>query len=303
MPQTPPLPLDSTVARLVQAASTSLGGGQARREAELLLEHVLGVDRAWLFAHPDAPVAMDVRARFLTLLQRRGQGEPMAYILGHAGFWTLDLAVSPATLIPRAETELLVEIALERLPEGVPLRIADLGTGSGAIALALASERPRASVLATDAGFDALAVARANALRHGLANVGFRAGNWFEPLRGECFDLIASNPPYVAEGDPHLFQGDLRFEPDQALSSGSDGLDAIRHLAAHGLAHLVPGGWLLLEHGMAQGPAVRELLGAAGFTQVHTRRDLEGRERVTLGTRAQAASSRVGAEEQAPGRG
>ncbi len=275
-----------TVSALVRAGAARLCVDEARREAELLAEFALGADRAWLFAHAEDPVADAARDRFLDLLARRAGGEPLAYILGHVGFWTLDLEVTPDTLIPRPETELLVEAALARLPEGTAPRVADLGTGSGAIALALASERPQARVLATDASAAALDVARRNAARNEIGNVAFRQGDWLEPLAGERFDLIASNPPYVALGDPHLAQGDLRFEPDAALASGADGLDALRTIARDAPAHLLPGGWLLLEHGLDQGEAVRGLLRDAGFHRIETLRDLEDRERVTLGCRA-----------------
>ncbi|MFC5570005.1 peptide chain release factor N(5)-glutamine methyltransferase [Lysobacter yangpyeongensis] len=252
-------------------------------DADFLLAHALGRPRSWLLAHREDPVPAEVAAAFEALVQRREQGEPVAYLTGHRGFWRFDLAVTPATLIPRPETELLVELALARLPAGQSLRIADLGTGSGAIALALAGERPQARVIATDASAPALAVAEANARTLGLANLAFRAGDWFAPLAGERFDLIASNPPYIALDDPHLGEGDLRFEPASALSSGIDGLDAIRRIVADAPAHLDAGGWLLLEHGWEQGAAVRELLLRAGFVDVATERDLEGRDRVTLG--------------------
>ncbi|MFN3703922.1 peptide chain release factor N(5)-glutamine methyltransferase [Thermomonas sp.] len=254
-------------------------------DADLLLAHVLDKPRTWLFVHAEDAVAPADAHRFRTLLARRIAGEPVAYLTGARGFWTLDLAVTPATLVPRPETELLVELALARLPDEAPVRVADLGTGSGAIALAIARERPRAEVVATDASRAALDVARGNAQRNGLGNVVFRPGSWWEPLGDEVFDLIASNPPYIAEGDPHLEQGDLRFEPSMALSSGADGLDAIRTLADGAPAHLRPRGWLLLEHGWDQGPAVRALLAAAGFEAVATHRDLEQRDRVTLGRR------------------
>lgn len=276
----------ATVAALVRAGAARLGGDEARREAEWLAEQALGVGRAWLFAHADDAVKPEVCARYLALLARRAAGEPLAYLLGRAGFWTLDLEVTPATLIPRPETELLVEAALARLPEATALRIADLGTGSGAIALALASERPQARVLATDASAAALEVARRNAARNDIVNVAFQQGDWLEPLAGERFDLIASNPPYIAQGNPHLGRGDLRFEPATALASGADGLDALRTLARDAPTHLVPGGWLLLEHGWDQGAAVRGLLRDAGFQRIETLRDLEDRERVTLGSRA-----------------
>ena len=221
--------------------------------------------------------------RFEALLARRQAGEPVAYLTGTQGFWTLELEVSPATLIPRPETELLVELALARSPVDAGARIADLGTGSGAIGLAIAKERPRAAVIATDASRAALEVARRNATRNRIATVEFREGDWLAPLAGETFDLIASNPPYIADGDPHLGEGDLRFEPPSALSSGADGLDAIRRIVRDAPAHLASGGWLLLEHGWDQGEAVRALLEAAGFMDVETAQDLEGRDRVTLG--------------------
>ena len=263
-----------------------LRGASARvdpADAALLLAHVLQRSRGWLYAHGDAAAPVAACAQFEALVARRIAGEPVAYLTGSRGFWSLELQVSPDTLSPRPETERLVELALERLPPGPPLRVADLGTGSGAIALALALERPRASVLATDTSPAALAIARRNAVALGAGNVEFRQGHWFEPLAGERFDLVASNPPYVAMGDPHLAQGDLRFEPASALSSGVDGLDDIRTIVRDAPAHLVAGGWLLLEHGLDQGAAVRQLLLQAGFAEATTARDLEDRERVTLG--------------------
>jgi release factor glutamine methyltransferase len=252
-------------------------------DAEFLLGHVLGKPRGWLFAHRDDSASDEVAAAFEALVHRRACGEPVAYLTGQRGFWSFDLTVTPATLIPRPETELLVELALARLPTDRPLRVADLGTGSGAIALALAHERPRAQVVACDASAQALGVASANARMLRLANVTFREGDWFVPFAGERFDLVASNPPYIALDDPHLAEGDLRFEPASALSSGADGLDAIRRIVAAAPAHLQAGGWLLLEHGWEQGAAVRALLRDAGFVEVATERDLEDRDRVTLG--------------------
>jgi release factor glutamine methyltransferase len=252
-------------------------------DAELLLAHVLGASRSWLFAHARDVLPSEPQARFEALVARRAEGEPVAYLVGHRGFWSLDLQVTPATLIPRPETELLVELALERLPPERTLRVADLGTGSGAIALAIARERAHAEVVATDASAAALAVAQANAARHGLHNVVFREGRWCAPLGDEHFDLIASNPPYIADDDVHLGQGDLRYEPRSALAAGPDGLDDVRIIVAEARAHLRSGGWLLLEHGFEQGSSVRALLEGAGFTQVETRQDLEGRDRVTLG--------------------
>ena len=254
-----------------------------RSEAELLLLHLLGRPRSWLFAHADEPLSMAQRLAYDALVQRRLAGEPLAYITGRSGFWTLELEVTPATLIPRADTERLVELALERLPRDRACRVADLGTGSGAIALAIASERQQAQVLATDASPAALLVARRNAQRLGLANVSFAQGDWLLPLAGQRFDLIVSNPPYIEAADPHLAQGDLRFEPASALASGSDGLDDIRRIVRDARDHLEPCGWLLFEHGWNQGTAARALLHEAGYAEVFTAQDLEQRERVSGG--------------------
>ena len=273
------MPALPTVRALLEAARTVVDPA----DAELLLAHAFGRPRGWLYAHADSSVAALDAARFRTLLDRRGRGEPVAYLCGRRGFWTLDLMVTPDTLIPRPETERLVELALERLPRTGRVRIADLGTGSGAIALALASERPEALVAATDASPAALAVAGANARAASLSNVCFHTGDWFAAVPGQQFDLVASNPPYIANGDPHLLDGDLRFEPAVALSSGNDGLDAIRTIVADAPTHLLPGGWLLIEHGWTQGAAVRALLDAAGLVEVGTHQDLEQRDRVTLG--------------------
>jgi release factor glutamine methyltransferase len=251
-------------------------------DARWLLAHAAGRSQTWLYAHARDPVPDGVAARFESLVARRAAGEPVAYLTGVRGFWGFDLAVTPATLIPRPETELLVELALARLP-AKDARVVDLGTGSGAIALAIARERPDAVVLATDASVDALTVARANAKALGLTHVRFARGDWYAPLDHARFDVIASNPPYIEDADPHLAQGDLRFEPASALSSGADGLDAIRILAAGARVHLAPGGWLLIEHGLAQGAAVRALFEQAGLVEVATARDLEARDRVTLG--------------------
>jgi len=278
---------EPSLRQVVADASARLPGAEARHDAELLLLHVLQRPRSWLFAHATDPLPATDQAAFEALLARRAAGEPVAYLTGRRGFWTLDLEVDPATLIPRPETELLVEQALERLPPDRDLQVADLGTGSGAIALALASERPRAQVLATDASRDALAVAARNAARHALGNVRFAEGghDWYAPLQGAHFDLIASNPPYIASDDPHLAQGDLRFEPATALASGADGLDDIRRIVDGGQAHLLPGGWLLIEHGWDQGDAIRALFEPAGYLEVQTVQDLEQRDRVTLGRR------------------
>jgi release factor glutamine methyltransferase len=273
---------------LLRDAAARLPMPESRYEVERLLMHVLKRDRAWLFAHATDPVSADVQAAFGALLQRRIAGEPIAYLTGNRNFWTLELKVTPDTLIPRPETELLVELALERLPETVPYRVTDLavvdlGTGSGAIALAIASERPDARVIGTDVSTAALAVAGDNARTNDIHNVEFRHGSWLAPLDGERFQVVVSNPPYIAETDPHLRQGDLRFEPAGALSSGADGLDAIREIVAEAPRYLLDGGWLLMEHGWQQGEAVRALLTQAGFAEVSTAQDLEGRDRVSLG--------------------
>lgn len=274
----------SKVAELLREGAARLPGEDARFDAEQLLLHVLGVDRAWLFAHATDAVADDARQRFEQLLRHRAEGQPLAYLTGRRGFWTLDLQVNPATLIPRPETELLVEQALARLPADKLRRVADMGTGSGAVALSIASERPLATVIATDLLGPTLAVAVKNAQAHALENVWFRRGHWYAALGNDRFDMIVSNPPYIAAGDPHLQQGDLRFEPPPALASGADGLEAIREIIAGAPAHLVRGGWLLLEHGRDQGEAIRALLEQAGFVEVETVRDLEQRDRVTLGS-------------------
>ncbi|HEY5602421.1 MAG TPA: peptide chain release factor N(5)-glutamine methyltransferase [Gammaproteobacteria bacterium] len=255
----------------------------ARLEAEILLAYALAKPRAYLHTWPQQVLEKSVLDRFGTLVQRRCRGEPVAYITGQREFWGLPLTVSTATLIPRPETERLVEIALEKIPAQASWHIADLGTGSGALAFALASERPRCEITGTDISTAALAIAKANRQRLNLTNVRFIAGRWFDPLSGRRFDLVISNPPYVASGDPHLQQGDLRFEPRQALSAGPDGLEAIREIVSSAHAHLQPGGWLMLEHGFAQGDAVVKLFTDNGFAHVQCHRDYAERERATVG--------------------
>ncbi|MFC4819285.1 peptide chain release factor N(5)-glutamine methyltransferase [Dokdonella ginsengisoli] len=272
----------STVRQLLADGAAALAGEDARFEAELLLAQVLGRTRAWLFAWPEFEPDEDRCAAYAQLVGARRAGQPVAYLTGRREFWSLDLAVSPDVLIPRAETELLVELALAKIAPEDAAAVADLGTGSGAIALALARERPRARVLATDASAQALAVARANAQRLGI-DVEFAQGDWCAALGERRFDVIVSNPPYIEAADPHLARGDLRFEPAAALASGADGLDAIRTIAAGARERLRGGGWLLLEHGYDQGSRVRDLLSAHGYVAVSTQRDVEDRERVTLG--------------------
>jgi len=323
-------------------SALSLDSGSARIEAQCLLQAVLRVNRAWLLTHPEQILDAEQQARYAALLERRLRGEPLAYILGEREFYGLNFRVTPATLIPRADTELLVEVALQRIPipspqpsdgttshstrpsknngqvagypasvGGSKFRVLDLGTGSGAIALSIAHARPDIEVMAVDASQEALDVARENARRllvqhesahistkpsvlseaEGSVRTDFLIGNvrllrsdWFSALTRERFDLIVSNPPYIAGGDAHLAQGDLRFEPRAALASGADGLDDIRRIVAGAKEHLHAGGWLLFEHGYDQAGRVRELLGAAGYAEVFSARDLAGIERVSGGT-------------------
>lgn len=251
-------------------------------ENRILLCQATGLTRVQLITQGDRPLAPDEAQRLDALVARRLRGEPIAYIVGKREFFGLDFQVGPAVLIPRPDTELIVELALERLPQG-PSRLLDMGTGSGAIAVAVAHTRPDADVTALDVSPDALAVARANAAANG-ASVRFLESSWFDALApGETFDVIASNPPYIAAGDAHLAQGDLRFEPVGALTDHADGLSALRIIVAGGPRHLVPGGWLLLEHGYDQAAAVRALLADAGFADVQSWQDLAGIERVSGG--------------------
>lgn len=253
-------------------------------DAHVLLAHVLDVDRAWLAAHATDALAKDAVDRFRALAQRRREGEPVAYLTGTREFWGLTLAVDRSVLIPRPETETLVECALRTLPSDRPIRVLDLGTGSGAIALAIAHERPAADVLAIDASPSALALAQRNASRMKLGNVRWLQSDWYDDLPDPrpAFDLIASNPPYVADGDPHLGEGDLRFEPAVALRAGSDGLDALRIVIAGARMRLVEGGALVVEHGFDQADAVRALMRAAGLCDVASFRDLAGIPRVAV---------------------
>lgn len=256
-------------------------------DAQALLGHVLDRDRAWLAGHGEDAVDRARADAFFALAKRRRDGEPIAYLTGIREFWGLPLVVSPAVLIPRPETETLVELALARLPSDRPVQVLDLGAGSGAIALAIAHERPRAHVLATDSSLEALAVARENARRLRLSNVVFARTDWFADLPPEAapFDLVASNPPYVAANDPHLAEGDLRFEPRAALTPGGDGLGALRIIVAGAGERLAPGGTLVVEHGYDQSAAVQALFAAAGFADIVAARDLAGIPRVVAGRR------------------
>lgn len=268
--------LHDATARLTVHESAAL-------DAEVLLAHVLGRDRSHLRAWPEKALTAEQSKAFEALVARRAAGEPVAHLTGLREFWSLALTVTPDTLIPRPETELLVELALERLPADHALRVADLGTGSGAIALAIASERAACHITATDRSAAALAVARENAASLGLHNVAFADGDWCAALGDARFDLIVSNPPYVRTDDPHLTRGDVRFEPIAALDAGTDGLDDLRAIVACAAMYLNNGAWLLLEHGWDQGEAVRTLLERAGYADVQTYSDAGGRDRVSGG--------------------
>ena len=258
----------------------------SRLDAEILLARVLDTGRSHLRAWPEKIPSPLQQREFEVLVRRRADGAPVAYLTGEKEFWSLSLRVSPATLVPRPETEKLVETALALLDAEAPLQLADLGTGCGTIALALASERPRWHIIATDRNIDALRIARDNAARLSLAQIDFRQGHWLAPLaQAQPFDAIVSNPPYVAAGDPHLEA--LGEEPRQALVAGEDGLDDIREIISHGPRHLRPDGWLLLEHGADQGAAVRGLMESIGYRNVHTISDDAGLDRVTGGRNPQ----------------
>lgn len=255
-----------------------------RKESEILLFHVFDCDRSWLYAHGDDPVTRPEAVSFSELVERRKSGEPLAYILGQWEFWSLPLKVSPDVLIPRIDTELLVQWAVTLLSGHPRKRCLDLGTGSGAVALAVKHELSSSNVTAVDLSEPALNVARSNGQQLAL-EVEWLLGSWFEPVLARQFDLIVANPPYIREDDEHLLQGDLPAEPTLALSSGMDGMHALRQLIAGGQSFLEPGGWMLLEHGWDQGSDVRNLMVTHGWQRVETRRDLAGRERVTGGHR------------------
>lgn len=274
-----------TVSDALHTATTMLSrvSPSARLDAELLLEHVTGLSRATFRGSPERQLPPKAGWSYQQLVKRRMQGEPIAYICGHQEFWSLLFEVSPAVLIPRPETELVVERALEHLDLESTANIADLGTGSGAIALAIASERPRAQVMAIDASKPALEIATRNAARLQIANIRLEHGSWFAPLQGQRFSMIVSNPPYIASDDPDLAPNVRRFEPGMALISGRTGLESIEQIVAGARSHLDPGGWLILEHGWKQAAVVRDLLVRAGFTRVRSHADLAGHERVTEG--------------------
>ena len=266
------------------ANALNLPVAEARIEAQVLLRFLLGdVSRAWLITHEEDALQPNIHEAYRALINRRVNGEPIAYILGYREFYGLKLKVTPATLIPRPDTETLVDAALAKIPLGKNLNICDLGTGSGAIALGIAKHRPQAHVTALDASQDALDIAIENAQNLNFPNVKFILSDWFSALINEKFDVIVSNPPYIEADDAHLKQGDLRFEPISALASGADGLDAIRHIIKDAPPHLNPHGWLMLEHGYHQASKVAALLKQAGFSDISHLIDLSGIDRVTIG--------------------
>ena len=274
-----------SIKQLLEQATRILNTASARLDAEVLLGHVLQEARSHFHAWPEKLVPAASHTHFTELLQRRLEGEPVAYLTGEREFWSLPLSVTPDTLIPRPETETLVARALKRIPADQPHTIADLGTGSGAIALAIARERPLCRIIATDIATAAIEVAHNNARRLGIHSIEFRTGNWYKPLTGMRFDMIVSNPPYIATTDPHLESGDVRFEPRTALASGPQGMDDLTPIAQCAINHLEPGGWLLMEHGYDQGELTRQLLEATGFIEVITFTDDAGLERVVTGQR------------------
>jgi release factor glutamine methyltransferase len=277
--------LGETTREATQLLATT--SDSARLDAELLIAHVLDIPRSRFITEPERELDQQQLDNIQAIITRRAAGEPVAYILGHKHFWDLELKVSPAVLIPRPDTELLVETALTLYPAEASINVLDLGTGSGAIALAIAKAHPHWHVCAIDESQAALAVAMENAEHYQLHNVTLLQSHWFENLvKDKRYDLILSNPPYIADTDPHLQQGDVRFEPQQALVAGEDGLDAIRFLVTESKLHLLPGGWLLLEHGYDQGEHVRQLFIEHGYREVQQRKDLGGHVRVTLGRTA-----------------
>ncbi len=260
----------------LQAASPS-----PRVDAELLLAHVLARPRSYLYAWPERALTKMELGAYADCIDRRVRGEPVAHLTGRREFWSLDLEVTADTLVPRPETEGLVEFALERIPTGAHWQLADLGTGTGTVALAVAKERPTCRMLAADISTGALAVARRNARRLQIPNIDFVRSNWLAGFRDSSFDMVLCNPPYVADIDPCLVDGDLRFEPSGALASGPEGLDDLRRVITGASTVLRSGGWLVLEHGTDQGKTVRTLLETNGYTEATTRRDLAGHERIS----------------------
>lgn len=272
-----------TIAETITSAAASIASDTSRLDAELLLAHSLGVDRSYLFTWPDKRLAVDQLAAFNALLARRMVGEPVAHILGHQGFWSLQLAVNASTLIPRPDTEVLVETALSLCPD-VALDVIDLGTGTGAIALALKAERPLWRVVASDASLDACRLAQRNAAKNGL-DVAIFCAHWLQGVAGNSMDVVISNPPYIDAADPHLKHGDVRFEPLSALVSEAAGTADLRSIAEQSLRVLRRGGRLLVEHGYDQREAVQQILNTLGYDDVYSVQDYGGQWRVTTGLR------------------
>ena len=275
----------ASVRSLLRASTEMLKGSSqsARLDAELLLAHALGWERTRLYSDGDSEVRAEIAERFLGLIAERQAGRPVAQMLGSREFWSIKLSVTSDTLVPRPETELLVECCLNLIPAERPGRLLDLGTGTGAIAIAIASERPGIEIVATDFSEQALSVARYNAASYGYDNIDFRFGDWFSPVAGERFDLVVSNPPYLSDQEWMLRKYELGYEPALALRAGRDGLMAIKKIVAAAPDYLLPGGWLLLEHGFRQGPAAARLFGEAELSAITTYRDLPGRPRVSEG--------------------
>ena len=274
-----------TISQALREGSDFLGTeiDNAYHEALILLQYATHRTKEYLIAHDEEIIREDCLSRFRHYLERRDHGEPIAYIIEEKEFWSLPFYVTQGVLIPRPETERLVEIALQHVPENELCHVADLGTGSGAIALAIASERPMAQIVATDASESALTIAEQNKINLGISNIQFQNGEWFEAFSQEKFELIVSNPPYVADQDPHLQQGDLRFEPSNALSSGPDGLNDLRKIIQSAPAYLSHDAYVLLEHGYDQADAVIDLFEKSGYSQVQCFRDYGARERATIG--------------------
>ncbi len=268
---------------LLSQARTSLNSQDPAQEAEYLIEAICGISRSHQLIHPDEELSEKQCQQFDSAIKRRIAGEPLAYITGSRGFWDMDLQVTPDVLIPRPDTECLVEQALQRIPADARWQIVDLGTGSGAIALVLARERPLCDITATDLSMAALVIAKENARLQDVKNISFAAGSWFQPIKNRLFEMIICNPPYIPVDDPHLKQSDLPAEPDHALISGGDGLDAIRKIISDSVLHLKPSAFLLLEHGYDQAIKVTELLCNEGFKEIFTEKDYGGNDRVTGG--------------------
>ena len=258
----------------------------ARLDTEILLAYVLKKDRSWLYTWPEKQIPADIHYQFLQLMSRRTMGEPIAYLTGRKGFWSLELEVNKTTLIPRPETELLVELALEKIPN-TKVNVLDLGTGTGAIALAIAKERPNAKVKGVDCVSDAVELARRNAHLNNISNVEFIQSKWFENVGDEKFDLIVSNPPYIDSEDPHLLLGDIRFEPRSALISQEQGFADLRHIVKNAKIYLKRNAWLFVEHGWQQGKKMKENFSENEFSNISTAKDTEGRDRITYGSSEQ----------------